>query len=207
MFRKLNLLLVAVLALALCGLVACDTEGEAKQEEVNPAAQMVTLAEFEANSANYEGKLVKMTGTVSHVCRHGGKKMFIFGEDPQNTFRIEANVDVGSFAVELEGSEVEVEGTVQVMKMDAAYLDEWEEEIKAELAAAETAAAEGNDSAKAHCAAEAQDMAPGVENNPFSQVEALRADLAASEVGYLAFYHLDCAKFEELKPAEEPESH
>jgi hypothetical protein len=103
MFKKL--VLFALLATLV---VACSNNGAKEQAAVQLSVEKVT-----AEAKDFVDKNVAVSGTVVHVCRHGGKKMFIIGEDPEKRFKVTANAQVGSFDVALEGSNVTVEGFVQ----------------------------------------------------------------------------------------------
>ena len=46
--------------------------------------------------------IVLVEGVCSHICSHGGKKLFLMGDDDSNTIRVEANDDIGAFKPECE---------------------------------------------------------------------------------------------------------
>ena len=100
-----NLVLFALLATLV---VACSNNDAKEQEAVQLSVEKVT-----AEAKDFVDKNVAVSGIVVHVCRHGGKKMFIIGKDPEKRFKVTANAKVGSFDVALEGSNVTVEGFVQ----------------------------------------------------------------------------------------------
>jgi len=83
---------------------------------------------FQDMAADLVGKEVEIEGMVVHVCKHGGKKMFIIGENPDVSVKITASDKVSVFEPELEGSTVHVKGIVEPMD-DVA---EVEQEIKTE---------------------------------------------------------------------------
>ena len=76
-------------------------------------ATVVTPEKFQEFAAEHVGTMVEIQGMVVHVCRHGGKKMFIIGEDPEQRVKIDASDKVSVFEPELEGSTVVVKGTIQ----------------------------------------------------------------------------------------------
>lgn len=75
----------------------------------------VKPAEFPDKAETYMGQKIQIEGLVVHVCKHGGKKMFIVGEDPEVRVKIDASDEVTVFDTELEGSTVMVQGIVQPM--------------------------------------------------------------------------------------------
>lgn len=175
-----------VLLLGAFLLVACSTETPQK------ANAELTVAQINANTSAYVGQTVSITGTVNHVCRHGGKRLFVMGENSQESFKVEAGT-VGSFDVALEGSEIRVTGVVQELKVDKAYLDNWEKEVCATEAENEAIKhAGGNNTSEAHAE---QEMA---ENPTLQNINSLRQELTESNKEYLSFYHLEATSFEEI---------
>ena len=105
MFKKIFLFALVTLLV-----VSCSDNG-AKDD--GAASVQLTVEEMSAKAADYVDQNVSITGTVVHVCRHGGKKMFIIGDDPDQRIKVMANAQVGSFDVALEGSNVTVQGLIQ----------------------------------------------------------------------------------------------
>nr|MEE4269233.1 hypothetical protein [Candidatus Krumholzibacteria bacterium] len=190
--------LIAMSLLLLIG--GCSGDNQAEQAEqaagdVHAAAAdspvPMTIAEFNARGEEYEGKLVEVEGIVDHVCKHSGKRLFIRGDNPEDRVKIESG-DVGTFDIALEGSKIKVLATGTVMKMDNAYLDNWAKEV-------------GGDDPAAGCSEEQKEIAKGggdqqeEHDSAMSQINALRAELAASGREYLAFCSLEARSFEEVK--------
>lgn len=92
-------ILLGILALGM--LVACNNQ--------NDKATSVTTAEFETVAANLLDQTVSIEGTVMHVCKHGGKKMFLNDDN----VKIIASEKIGVFDSALEGSTVTVKGIVR----------------------------------------------------------------------------------------------
>jgi hypothetical protein len=189
-----NLVLIAMSLLLIAG---CSGDGSTDQTADQVQAQAgdhpaaLTIAEFNARGEEFEGKLVEVVGTVDHVCKHSGKRMFIRGDNPEDRVKIEAG-DVGTFDIALEGSQVKVVAMGTVMKMDNAYLDNWAKEV-------------GSDDPAAGCSEEQKEIAKGggdqtaEHESAMSQINALRQELAESGREYLAFCSLEAKSFEEIK--------
>lgn len=75
----------------------------------------VTVEEMLAAPADYDGKEVAVSGMVTHVCRHGGQKCFVLGEDGETQIRIVPGGDIDEFKIDLEGSTVAFTGTFKVL--------------------------------------------------------------------------------------------
>lgn len=185
MLKKMILLTLAVSVAALA-LAACSAE---KATDTATEAKEMTIADFNTHAGEMVDQIVTVSGTVDHVCKHSGKRLFIFGEDPQDRLKVESSETVGSFDVALEGSEIRIQGKVLEMRVDEAYLDEWEkEEIGEDCTADLQPESDGtpNDGAKA-------------ENAAMDRITALRKQLADSGKGYVGFYSLECVSFEEVQ--------
>ncbi len=66
---------------------------------------VVTVENLLAQPEAYDGKEVKISGMVTHVCKHSGKRLHLAGTDQSTKIRIEAG-SVGQFERELEGSDI-----------------------------------------------------------------------------------------------------
>lgn len=119
-----NVLLIAVAAMffwACGGQNTANTEQTTEQEEVvvvvdEPTA--VTVANFKEKAGELIDKEVIIEGTVTHVCKHGGKKMFIMTEDPDVNVKIVTGEETASFDPELEGSYIKVHGIVEAIEVE-----------------------------------------------------------------------------------------
>ena len=123
MYRNLFLILVAAAFMMACGGQTATNQDEqtaTTQEEVAASEPIVvSLADFQANAESLLGKEVVLEGMVVHVCKHGGKKMFITADDPDVRIKITPGQESESFSTELEGSEIKVRGIVEAMEVEA----------------------------------------------------------------------------------------
>jgi len=96
---------------------ACSNNNQNQNTEENTTnqVQQITVDEFFVNPANYMDQEISISGLVVHVCKHGGQKLFITGQDDQQTLRINTGNDIPEFALELEGSNALFTGMVEQM--------------------------------------------------------------------------------------------
>ena len=120
--------ILSVIVLALL-ITACNTQKKADYiaEQADPVE--VTVAQMLDEAAEMIDQKVMISGSVTHVCRHGGQRLFIIGEDPEKTFKITTGEDIAEFDVSLEGSSILVSGIVKELIIDETYLAEWEAEV------------------------------------------------------------------------------
>ena len=89
---------------------------------------VISPEKFQEFAAENVGKEVEIQGMVVHVCKHGGKKLFIIGEDPEKRVKITTSEKVSVFEPELEGSTIFVKGIIEPIEEEAVP----EEEKKSE---------------------------------------------------------------------------
>ncbi len=109
-----------------------------KQETENVNAEAVadeiTVLNVESlleNIEAYDGKEVAITGTVTHVCKHSGKRLHLMGADEKTMVRLEAG-EIGQFDRELEGSDIIAKGVFKREIIDEEYLAKWANELNKE---------------------------------------------------------------------------
>lgn len=148
---------------------------------------------------NWLNKEVTISGTVSHVCKHSGKKLFLFGQNPDKTIKINAGGNAASFDISYEGSDVEVKGKlIEDDKIDAEYLNEWEAEIKANLGEEKQKVCEADKKAVSSQTSESSEEKI-VSEDPFAKVKEYRKKLAESGRTYIPIYAVDCITITKIK--------
>ena len=142
------------------------------------------------------GKQVTVEGVCTHICRHGGRKIFLMGTDDTQVIRIEAGEKIGAFKPECVNNLVRVTGTLVEDRIDEAYLAEWEREVKDQLA-------EQHGEGEAGCSAEQQARGESVASSVGERIAGFRtriADRKAKEgKEYLSFYHVEGGNYEVLE--------
>jgi hypothetical protein len=114
MFRKI-LFSMAVVFSFLFVQVASGQEMSAKE---NTEIVEVEVDSFKEKAPEMVGQNVEISGMVTHVCKHGGKKMFIMDTDADVQVKITTGENIASFPAELEGSTVWVSGIVEEIMME-----------------------------------------------------------------------------------------
>ena len=132
MYKNLLLILVTAIFLMSCGGQSTTNQDEqitSQEEVVVTEPTVVALAEFAEKAEALVGKEVFLEGSVIHVCKHGGKKMFITADDPDVRIKITTTGDeTAAFNTELEGSYVKVYGIVEAIEVEVVEEDEHGEE-------------------------------------------------------------------------------
>ena len=125
------------LAIASFLMVSCDNQEPANTEEqteevVNTTPKALDINKFDEMADALANKLVEVSGTVVHTCKHGGTKMFITGNDPDFRLKVTATDESGNFNLEMEGNDYVVIGILDEYRMDMAELDKMEADVLAD---------------------------------------------------------------------------
>jgi len=182
----LGLFILAIMA-------ACNTTVKTDAEEARDQIPEVTVMELMENSDMYVNKPIMISGTIDHVCREGGKKMFLLDKENEKRIKITVGKDIPSFDVELEGSELLVTGVFQELVIDEDYLAKWEEELKSKHDALE----------EDHAQTEHGEMADqGTHVGDMQQIDSYREQLEESGEDHISFYSIECKKFSKKEGTE-----
>ncbi len=180
-----NLFLISLIILLLG---ACSSPTDAEKADKLEAVEHFTPGNFADNAAEFVGKEMTVKGVIDHVCSHGGKKMFLVDMEQPGRIRINTGENMAAFKTEWEGSEVLAKGIVEEFVMDEAYLNEWEDELKAE-------AAHTHEEEEEHEGCEYESYTA---SNAFKQIERYREMMAEQGTDKLSFYSMTALSYDVL---------
>lgn len=190
MIKNLFLLAIVAVFFAACNNATTESADQSAADDSQEIV-MITTNDFNTHPENFVGKEVVIEGTAVHVCKHGGKRMFIIGDTTDvERIQVKAGDEIDAFNVELEGSDVSVVGVVDELRIDEAYLTEWENELKADNPESEL---------KIHKGEEGHEHSESDPNAEFNQIDAYRAQLAEQGVDHLSFYSIIAKEYKEKK--------
>lgn len=178
---------LASLALVALLFTACGQKQETGQAD---AADVMTVSQLLEGPEQHLGKEITLEGTVTHVCKHGGRRVHLTDLEPNVKIRIEAPEKMAAFARELEGSDIVVRCILRETRIDQAYLDEWEAEVR------EGMERENHDHATPSATAEGGEDEGHVEPQGLDAVNAKREELKASGKPYLSIWYADAVSYE-----------
>ena len=184
---------IALGLFALSLLFACNTDGKKDQKEEKVEIPQVSITDLLENADQYVDQAILMTGTVDHVCREGGKKMFLIDENPDSRIKVTPGKNMPSFDVELEGNDLLVEGVLQVLVIDEDYLAKWEEELQTKHNAEEEGHAQTEHGEEAD---------QGLHVGDKQQIDTYRKMLEESGEEKITFYTVECKKFSKKEGTE-----
>lgn len=198
--KKLLFILAIALSIASCE-NAAEKKESANQDIPSNEVTVVKVAEFDDLAGGLVGKSIELSGTVDHVCKHGGQRMFIVDNESEARIKITPAEEVAAFNTELVGSQLIITGIVDEQRIDEAYLMEWEEEIK------EGSAMSDDKGEGTHLGGNIEKGGSEADvSEEMQKVINLRNQLAESGKDYLAFYSVVCTAYEvaqDSAPAEE----
>ena len=190
--KKLTIAL-AIVVMTLIG-TSCGNKQQKSASEVTTEQSASSALEIDsllANAENLAGQEVTIEGVCTHACKHGAKKIFLMGSDDTQVIRVEAGT-LGAFDPKCVNSIVRVTGTLKEQRIDEAYLQNWEAQLKAQ-------AAEKHGTGEAGCDSEKKARGETA-NSPEARIADFRAKIAdrKAETGkeYLSFYFMEANSYE-----------
>jgi hypothetical protein len=204
MTRIFSLFILLVLA------VSCGQHSNKTTDISELEVSEVTVEALLADASTFVEKPVSIKGTVVHVCRHGGQRLFIVGEDGEDRFRITVGENISEFDVELEGSMIEINGIVRELIIDETYLAEWEAEVSE---GSEGDRGEGHEGGVGHGDNHGEAPVEGTEDHgeeegendaenqqapQLKRIQEVRDEIAASGKDHLSDYWIETIEFKVL---------
>ena len=184
---------IAIMAMTLIG-TSCGNKQQKSASEATTEQSASSALEIDSLLANAEslaGQEVTIEGVCTHTCKHGAKKIFLMGSDDTQVIRVEAGT-LGAFDPKCVNSIVRVTGTLKEQRIDEAYLQNWEAQLKAQ-------AAEKHGTGEAGCDSEKKARGETA-NSPEARIADFRAKIAdrKAETGkeYLSFYFMEADSYE-----------
>lgn len=126
---------IAIVAMTFIG-TSCGNKQQKSASEATTEQSASSALEIDSLLANAEslaGQEVTIEGVCTHTCKHGAKKIFLMGSDDTHVIRVEAGT-LGAFDPKCVNSIVRVTGTLKEQRIDEAYLQNWEAQLKAQAA-------------------------------------------------------------------------
>ena len=190
--KKLTIAL-AIVVMTLIG-TSCGNKQQKSASEATTEQSASSALEIDSLLANAEslaGQEVTIEGVCTHTCKHGAKKIFLMGSDDTQVIRVEAGT-LGTFDPKCVNSIVRVTGTLKEQRIDEAYLQNWEAQLKAQ-------AAEKHGTGEAGCDTEKKARGETA-NTPEARIADFRAKIAdrkaSSGKEYLSFYFMEANSYE-----------
>lgn len=190
MKTKLMILLAAATMCVACG----GNNSKKATSTATDVAQNTTSMEIDAVLAGAEeltNQTIVLEGICTHICKHGGTKIFMMGSDDTKTIRIEA-AKLGSFDQKCVNSIVKVNGILREERVDEAYLQRWEAAVAAQTAKQHGEVETGCDSEKAARGETGNTVAERIAD--FREKIAARKAAVGKE--YLSFYYVEALSYE-----------
>jgi hypothetical protein len=154
-----------------------------KTEQVGPQSGTVvyTVERLMEEAEAQVGKEVEVKGTVTHVCRHSGKKCFLSDKSGDLSMRIAAGGSIEAFDQALKGSDIIVKGVLREGdRISREDIQAQEEEVNEEMLAEQ---AQEGDHHK-HCQAR------------LNNIRQMQEWMAKHNKDYYALYYIEGTSYE-----------
>lgn len=165
---------------------SCGTQSS-KQKSEESQAVVLTVDELLASADQLVNQEVVVKGTVSHVCRNGGERCFLMGSSDDLTIRVEAGAPIGAFKQEQMGNEIQITGILKEVPIDESYLAEQEAALEQGTEADPHHALSNHGSGKVDTTLTAEEHGEVKKQ----QLEEMKAQVKASEKGYVPVYFIE----------------
>lgn len=186
--KKQHLLLLVfttVIAVSSC-------TGNKKTADTNGEQTTLSVDNLLAVAAQETDKMVEVEGLCTHICSHGGRKIFLMGDDDSKTIRVESSDALGAFKKECVNAIVIVKGKLKEERIDENYLREWENQLTDGTAQEHGEDGEG---------CETEQKAQGQDNvtDAYGRIQDFRARIAERNKtegkDYLSFYYIEADEY------------
>lgn len=156
---------------------------------------MMDVEQLMGEPAAHLDQTIAVEGVVTHVCKHGGKRLHLSKSGSDQKVRVRITGNMAPFDRELEGSTVQITGTFVEERLDEAYLKKLR---KGE--------AEGDhhhdDHDHDHDHADEGNAAQAAEQGQVSEafIQEMEQKIEQSEKGYIVEYWLNAEKLKKNTP-------
>ncbi len=154
----------------------------------------VSVGNFLAKAPELVGKPVMIKGTADHICRGDGKKLFLISTTEEGRVKVVTGENMAAFNSENEGLDFVVNGLINEVVVDEAYLQNWEEEIKAGIEEEKHLGGGQPMTEEEKAAGKHKESDPGME-----QIDEYRQEMADKGVNKLCFYSIVCTSYQVVK--------
>lgn len=155
-----------------------------------PANNALEVDSVLAQAEQLVDKQIELEGVCTHICKHGGRKIFLMGSNNSRILRIEA-AKGEKFDPNCANSIVKVKGTLKEERIDETYLQRWEASLADKTA-------ESHGESAAGCSTEKRARGESA-NTPQRRIEQFRQRIAQQKEKtgkeYLSFYHIEAASY------------
>ena len=109
-------------------LISCGQKQQSSSTETSKPSEVMQVDDLLSNAETLVGETVVVDGVCTHICRHGGKKLFLMGSDDTKTIRVEQAV-ILAVSVGNSKQHCGVKGVLMEQRIDEAYLVNWETKL------------------------------------------------------------------------------
>lgn len=190
---KSKIFFVALVAVVCVSFTSCGNKAKTADNvsAEQSASDVWGIDSLLAEAETLAGQEVTVEGLCTHTCQHGATKMFLMGSDDKHTIRVEAG-KLGSFDTKCVNSRVQVVGKLTEERIDEAYLQQWESQLKDD-------AAEQHGEGEAGCTTE-KNARGETANSAEARIADFRAKIAKRQAeegkAYLSFYYIEASNYE-----------
>lgn len=183
---------ILFMLLAVFTLVSCGVKKEKKEDSSVKNIEVVTelsVDEIYQKGEKFADKTIVVTGTIGHVCKHGGKRCFLMGNNEDNSLRVETADAMKPFSLDQIGNEMKISGVLKEIRIDEKYLKEWEEEARADNQDDEKRHLDGHEKGDGEHSHDSSEL-----DGVLEQIELYRKEMKTNGKGYVSRFFMEGKK-------------
>lgn len=182
MKKYFTILLFAIVLIG-CNNGNSNSESESDIQVAKKEITVLTIDQLLNQKEDLVDHEIVFKGTVDHVCKHSGKRAFVFGTTEDLRIKIEAGGEIRGFDADLIGNDIEVRGILKEQRIDEEYINQMEDSMKQNH--------DGEGDGEGHDDVEESKKQEG-------QIKKLRDEIAAIDKGYKSIYHVEGISFTKI---------
>ncbi len=133
--KKLKIMFTRVISTLLLSVMIAGCSNPAgndsKQDSTRKAGEQQAatgktygVAQVSKQPGNFIGQKISIEGMVTHICKHGGKRLHLSKSGSDEMIRVRTGKNMSPFEKELEGNTIRVTGIFEEERLDREYLNQ-----------------------------------------------------------------------------------
>ncbi len=104
-------------------ILGCTRNQKEKTKENDVDSAILTVGQVMDSPGEFTNNRITVEGMVTHVCRHGGKRLHLSASGSDLKLRVRTGENVPPFKRSLEGTTIRISGKISEERFDQAYLE------------------------------------------------------------------------------------
>lgn len=112
-----------IILIGIISLLGCSNNQTDKTGDDETVSEILSVEQVMEMPGKYVESQITIEGMVTHVCRHGGKRLHISTPGSDVKLRVRTGKTISPFERKLEGSAVQIKGKLTEERFDLGYVE------------------------------------------------------------------------------------